>query len=236
MTDRLDVLLSAQMDDALTTEEARELEVLLTAHPDAVERARAFAEVDARLNTLAAESAADDNLAVIYGDLRSRLGFGESAEPMTDLKASRDDQSMAGRDDASRFELKLLGRSVVPLIFAAAAAAALLFYLVLPMGPPATEGLSVTTHVADRELDGTDEAVASSVVADTQLVTDPQLATGTELDADLEDELVLVLGYGDEMSEISGISSDDLDVIEQLDLLDFLSTRELTLDDRGERG
>ena len=41
----------------------------------------------------------------------------------------------------------------------------------------------------------------------------------------IEDDMAIALGYGEEMSEIFGITSDDLDVIEQLDLLDFLSTR-----------
>jgi hypothetical protein len=118
-----------------------------------------------------------------------------------------------GQPSQSQSQSPRWGRSVVPLLFAASAA--ILFYLVLPMRPPTSEEPAVATTTENRRDD----------------------REGTSgLDARLEDELVLVLGYGDEMSEINGITRDDLDVIEQLDLLDFLSTRKLAVDEMEERG
>jgi len=209
MSDRLDSLLSARLDDELTREELAELETLLAAHPEYAERARTFDELDVRLKAIAEESGEDVRLAVNLDGLRARLGFdvsSESGEPTSAANVEREPG-----DGSSQGVISLLGRPVVPLLLAAAAA--ILFYLVLPMGPPATEESSVLAETSG--LDGDADA---------------------ELDAYLEDGLVLVLGYGDEMSEMTGITSDDLDVIEQLDLLDFLSTRESVVEDTGKRG
>lgn len=137
--------------------------------------------------------------------------------------ASAEDEDLASAYQGLRARLDLiqpaqsqvtrLNRSVVPLLLAAAAA--ILFYLVLPMRPPTREVPVVVATADNRAGDREGDS---------------------DLDAQLEDELVLVLGYGDEMSEITGITSDDLDVIEQLDLLDFLSTREVAGDEMEERG
>ncbi len=195
MDDRLDFLLSARLDDELTDEERAELEGLLADHPESAARASAFDEIDAGLESLAAESAGDEALTAAYHGLRARLGFEASVKSETSRPS----------------------RPFVPLLFAAAAA--LLFYLVLPMRPPTTG-------------EATEEAINEPALVD--LAEDREGDTG--LDVLLEDELVLVLGYGEEMSEINGITSDDLDVIEQLDLLDFLSTRELAAGELEGRG
>ncbi len=104
------------------------------------------------------------------------------------------------------------GRGRRRFFFAAlAAAAALLLYWVFPTSEPSPEMPSLLAGVVDPELD--DEASVMGVMSA------------------IEEELVLALGYGNELSELDAISNEDLDVIERLDLLDFLSGRS-----RGERG
>lgn len=94
---------------------------------------------------------------------------------------------------------------------ALAAAAALLLFWVFPTSEPSPETPSLLAGVVDPETD--DEAGMMGVLSA------------------IEEELVLALGYGNELSELGAISNEDLDVIERLDLLDFLSGRSL-----GERG
>jgi hypothetical protein len=96
---------------------------------------------------------------------------------------------------------------------ALAAAAALVIYLVLPATKPMTEEPSSLNEGAIPVADGASSADAAR---------DPR---GTR--EGLEEDLALILGYGDDTSEIGAISNDDLDVIERLDLLDFLSAGEM---------
>lgn len=133
---------------------------------------------------------------------RLRVRLGlDSSESSTD--APLDDESDA--NDAPR-------RGRRRFFFAAlAAAAALLLYWVFPTLEPSPETPSRFARVGDPELD--DEASMMGVMSA------------------IEEELVLALGYGNELSELNAISNEDLDVIERLDLLDFLSGRS-----RGERG
>ena len=134
--------------------------------------------------------------------VRLRVRLGlDSSESSTD--APLDDESDA--NDATR-------RGRRRFFFAAlAAAAALLLYWVFPTLEPSPETPSLLAGVVDPETD--DEAGMMGVLSA------------------IEEELVLALGYGNELSELGAISNEDLDVIERLDLLDFLSGRSL-----GERG
>jgi anti-sigma factor RsiW len=110
---------------------------------------------------------------------------------------------------------KLSERPAIPLLLAAAAA--FLFYLIVAQEPNTMEA-------------------PAEVVADAKDPAGVEEFDFNIMGSALEDELVLVLGYGDEMSPLRGITSDDMDVIEQLDLLDFLSTRESSVGELEERG
>ena len=211
--DRLDALLSARMDDDLTPEERVELEALITNDPDYAVRALAFEKVDAQLRSLAEASIDEDRLADAYAGLRARLAIGELDET---------DPGRTSGQPTSRIDLRSnsLGGPVIPLLLAIAAA--FILYLVVPAAPP--------SHVDEPGDLATASNGAFSDIDEDFADVDLDVARG------VEDELILVLGYGDEMSVLQGITRDDLDVIEQLELLDFLSDREQALGESGEMG
>jgi hypothetical protein len=216
------------MDDALTPDERVELEALLASDHDHAARARAFEEVDAQLRSFAEESVDEDRLATTYNGLRARLAI-------DGLKQSDGVTSSRPHPDASEAREYSLGGPMIPILLAAAAV--FIFYVVVP-GAPSTPLSSApeSAFLAAApvgELDGIDEELGSEL--------------DSYSDAFFEDELILVLGYGDEMSELQGITRDDLNIIERLELLDFLSDRELSdreralggfggVGERGERG
>lgn len=217
VVDRLDALLSARMDDDLTPDELFELEALIAGDPDHAARVLAFEKVDTQLRSLAEASIDEDSLATAYDGLRARLkirGLGESG---TDQSS----RPPANRTDPRK---NSSGRPVIPLLLAIAAA--LVLYLVV-----STSRLSPPVPVDEAG----DLAATSNGDFGEDLAT-ADLKAGSELALDVEDELILVLGYGNEMSELQGITRDDLDVIERLELLDFLSDRRPVLGAPGQRG
>jgi hypothetical protein len=217
VVDRLDAFLSARMDDDLTPDEVFELEALIASDSDHAARALAFEKVDAQLRSLAEASIDEDSLATAYAGLRARLKIGGLAERETEESSG----PPANRGDPRK---NSLGRPVIPLLLAIAAAFVL--YLVVPtsrLWPPLPVDEAGDLAATSNGDFGEDIAFA-----------DPK--AGSELALDVEDELILVLGYGNEMSELQGITRDDLDVIERLELLDFLSDREQALGAPGKRG
>jgi hypothetical protein len=196
MSDRLDVLLSARLDDEWTHEERVELEALLEERPEYAERARAFDAVEARLKSVAEQDVQDEGLAAIYDGLRARLGFDDSVEanePSSVSSLSVEDVVGAGGIASSHGTTSLLGQSVVPAVLAAAAA--IFLYFVLPMNRPPT---GEPAAMAGVENSGGDTAI-NDTNTNTNTITNTK--NNAELEVDLEDELVLVLGYGDEMGD-----------------------------------
>lgn len=147
-----------------------------------------------------------------------------AAEPLDDARLSgslatldarlRDREARGTLDDTSVF-----GSGARRMAVGLAAAAAVVFYLILPsIEPPIEE----TGSVVDRR--GGDAAM-----------DDYAFEAGDEAarveSADAVEDLVLAIGYGEENGELGVIMGDDFEVIEQLELLDYLLALE-----REERG
>jgi RNA polymerase sigma-70 factor (ECF subfamily) len=154
--------------------------------------ARAFDAVEARLKSVAEQDVQDEGLAAIYDGLRARLGFDDSVEanePSSVPSSSVEDVVGAGGIASSHGTTSLLGQSVVPVVLAAAAA--IFLYFVLPMNrPPTGEPAAMA---------GVENSGGDTAINDTNTTTKKN--ANAELEADIEDELVLVLGYGDEMGD-----------------------------------
>ncbi|MEM9177358.1 MAG: hypothetical protein AAGC67_19260, partial [Myxococcota bacterium] len=140
-----------------------------------------------------------------------------------------------------------------PLFAAAAAAAALmLWFAIAPSAsdePPSAPALADRTpdatapSLADRAPDATAPALADRVPdATAPSLADrapdaasrlAPLADGLESgsDLDFDPELAIALGYGVAGDFVPGVANDDLPVISELDLLDFMAAR-----DEGGRG
>ena len=196
-----DAMISAGIDGELGPEDREQLDELLSGggSHSARARSRSFRQVDEELRSLAAAPIADEHLTTLLGTLRTRLEVDRSERAASWARERRSPVEI-GRN-----------RRRWGLSSALAAAAAIVVYLVLPATEPVGEAKVPP---------------AGTVVALTDRI-DQTPADGTDAAGELEEDLALALGYRDETSERSAISNDDLDVIERLDLLDFLSTRGL---------
>jgi hypothetical protein len=199
--DRQDAMISAGLDGELEREDRERLDELLASSDEYSARARSFQRVDEELRSLVAGSMAGERLATTFASLRARLEVARSERAET--------SALEGVSSTAAERRRRWGLSS-----AFAAAAALVVYLVLPATKPVTEEPFSLAEGAIPVADGTDAADAADSARE-----------------GLEEDLALVLGYGDETSEINAISNDDLDVIERLELLDFLSAREM--EERG---
>jgi hypothetical protein len=233
MTDRLDYLLSIELDDELDAAERAELDRLLVDHPDAAARRARLAGVDSVLQNIGAQPADQSrDLDAGLAAIRRRLGSenGESGPAPVDELARR-------RRRASKW-IPSLGL---------AAAAALAVYLVTPAESPFfsdgvsgdySDGLSESfpgsssRGASDRSEDpervggddtsadtvspgASDRALGQSAAGESRLVDDPiALAVVFELEDDV-----------DMASAIESVSADDFEIIEQLELLEFLAAR-----------
>lgn len=210
--ERLDVLLSAERDDALAPEERAELDALLASDPAAAERRAAFAAIDDALADLGRvpidEEAIDDGLE----RLRERTAG---------------DASGVVQLDARRAPWR---HPVVPLLLGAAAAALMLYFAVTPSEPTGTT--STPPEIVQQPPSPAEDAVVVSTPEDVDPLGledgapkfDP---LGLEDEApDFDPELAIALGYGEGPDFVPGVDNADLPVISELDLLDFMASRE----------
>lgn len=197
--DPVDALLSAGMDDALSAEEWAERDGLLG--QDAVaSRAAAFEDVDAALRSLAEEQAGEPGeaarIAASLEVLRERLDWPEEGPAAPEATELRQVTKRDWLRPAAYFGSGL-----------AVAAAAMLFL---------TVGAGDETR-SPREVDEERNGLAAAIVEGAG-------DAGSE-----EESMVTALGYAEwagDLSELGLASPEDLEIVEQLELLDFLAARE----------
>jgi len=207
--DRLDRLISASLDGEIDLEDRVWLEDRLTRDPTARARMEAFGHVDTEVRRLADASVGEERLAAILADLRSRL-----EEESVGASDGRNEMPSGTAPVPGAGRFSFLPRWVPAF---AAAAAAIVIYLLLPGSEGGSEAPASSIEMVEIPVDATGpEEPDSDRNADADL----------ELDLDLEEGLSVVLGYGEDPYAGDEPSVDDLEVIEQLDLLDFLSSRE----------
>lgn len=196
---RLDLLLSAERDGVLEVAERAELDALLANDPAAVARRAAFASVDEALVDLGRMPLDDEAIVAGLEALRRRTGRDAST-------------GVAGVVELG--ERRLPWRHpVVPLLAGAAAAALMLYFAVAPTDPVDSP------------------APAPAPLPQVVMSSDPVETSGVEADApgldpDLALALGMALGYGEGAELVPGVENDDLPVISELDLLDFMAARE----------
>ena len=213
MDESLDLLLSASIDDELEAGEREELGRALANDPAAADRRARFEAVDDALRTVAASPASESELAAGLAAIRARLADENPTSPYKSSGRQAGGQQSGGRGRRMR--------SWVPALVLAAAAAWLI-YLVLPgrllPGAPAYE-------TAVRRDAGVDSLAAE---------TSDAIATASEEQllalADARTLLTLIFGL-DEDSEGTGtrdaLSAEDFEVVEQLELMEYLAAREM---------
>lgn len=204
----LDERLSAALDGELDAAEREALEAQVAAEPALAARRAAFASVDDGLRALAAARAAATDPATIdrgWEAVRARVAAGD----VEGLGPSASEQT-AGRPARSR--------GFGPALFWAAAAAAAIWLLAPgkgapPDAPPAAEG---PDRLAIENGAPGDPAAAARV-------------RDLGLDDTVDPAPLMALGYGEEADDgffVPGVPIEDLPVIEELDLLDYLKARE----------
>ena len=198
--ERLDALLSAERDDALEPEERAELDALLASDPAAAERRAAFAAIDDALADLGRVPLEDAAIADGLERLRERTGNGDSGVIQLDARRA------PWRHPA------------VPLLVGAAAAALMLYFAITPSETAGTA--TAPSEIAERP----ESPAREEVVVSTPEELDP---FGLEdEDPDFDPELAIALGYGEGPDFVPGVDNADLPVISELDLLDFMASRE----------
>ncbi|MCR9094406.1 MAG: hypothetical protein NXI30_09325 [bacterium] len=203
--ERLDALLSAERDDALEPRERTELDALLASDPAAVERRTAFATIDDALADLGRVPLGEAAIADGLERLRERTG--SEASGVVQLDGWR----APWRHPA------------VPLLAGTAAAALMLYFAIMPS--ESADTASAPSEIVQRPQSPVREGV---VVATPEAVDPFGLEDG---DPDFDPELAIALGYGEGPDFVPGVDNADLPVISELDLLDFMASRE-----EGERG
>jgi hypothetical protein len=205
MNERLDLLLSARRDGALTPAEQAEL--------DRIRRALELDRVDEGLRALAAESVDAERLARNLAAVRQRSATERAASPATAAtlptpKRAATPATPRGSSDAGARRARALGVGLGAA--AAAIAAAWIAALVFPIERPTGEAAGGPRDASGTGEMGRADEGRSFAVARVELVAAEDLAAlGLEEPGDLE-------------------------VIDELELLDFLADRERTA--RGPRG
>ena len=212
--DRLDALLSAAMDDELTTTEREELD-------------RRLASSDPNEQEAASARARRSELEGVDEALR-RLA---AAEPMSDASIDAGLETLQARLAASRVGSRVgLRGSWKPWAWAAVAAVAA--GLVWPaLTTPPTTPPTTPRHDASPE----PSLVESSRAVPTRDAAEA-LDAGALIEDETLDQLEFALGYGDEPLYLPGVSAEDFDVIDQLELLDLLSAEPGAMPVAEERG
>jgi anti-sigma factor RsiW len=199
----LDLLLSAELDGELEPLEVERLAALRQRHPDHAARLARFQEVDGAMRSLAETPIPAERLAVPLRILEARLARSESARPI-------EVESRSGSESGSAM------RWIKPALWAAAAA--LVLYLIAagsqratapaqsPLFPP------TATELAEEPLP------ASTFASD-----DEALVLALDLfEGEAEGQSEALVGE----ETFGAISDEDFDIVEQLDLLEFLAARE----------
>ncbi len=203
----LSELLSAKLDGELDRADRETLARALSGDEPLAARAREFEAVDASLRALAqAGGLSDRGLREGFEALRSRLN-GTESEFGTDVPGAlapvESDPTAAGRESAiARLDPGRRDRRVVgPILWAAAAA--LLLYLLSTLAPSVPGDES--------------EVLTPSTVAEGPVGNEQRAA-----------EEALALGYGEDPTDVTlapGVPIDDLEIIEELEILEFLAAR-----------
>ena len=227
---RLDALLSAERDGELEADERAELESLLQDDPAATARRAAFAAVDEALIALGSVPLDDEAIAEGLEAVRTRTVAGASTDSPGVVQV-----------DPRRSPWR---HPIVRILAGAVAAALILYFAMAPTDPADGPGsasaprVAQTSEAADPDdadapmsearTDGGVAASTSEVIAsvgtDEVFVLDDSVGTDEVLG--LDPELALALGYGEGTDLVPGVEDDDLAVISELDLLDFMAARE----------
>jgi len=197
---RLDALLSAERDGALDPDERAELDALLANDPAAPARRAAFAAADEALVALGREPLDEASIADGLEALRARTGREGSTAPSSGVQL-----------DARRASWR---HPVVPLLAGAAAAALMLFLAV--SSTETVEAPRPRVVQVPAAIDTVDPLDAE----DEMLDFDPELAIALPI------ALPLALGHGEGAELVPGVDDEDLAVISELDLLDFMAALE----------
>jgi anti-sigma factor RsiW len=211
--ERWDELVSADLDHALSPEERAALADRLARDASLAARAARFRRIDDALRSLAGEPLDDAELETGWARLRSRLALASEARGPG------------------------IGARRWPVGVAVAAAAALAVALLLsrsdrgvesptPGDAPTRVATTASGHRAletpgDPPLEASGDRPPEASAGRPVETLDAPVALDA-LESELGDELVLAIGYGDELSEVGSIPNEDFEVIERLELLDFL--------------
>jgi len=204
MNERLDYLLSAALDGELDSAEREELDRLLPDHPEASDRSAQLASVDELVQTLSASSILSEGAARPQLSADARLEEGLAA---IRTRIERDEGGAASDELAERRRRRL--PSWIPPMAMAAAAVAI--YLAVPQDSfnPLTDDVDTSTNRAPVP------AVDISTSEERRFVDDPiALAVVFEIEED-----------GDSVNLVDGVSPDDFEIIETLELMEFLAAR-----------
>jgi anti-sigma factor RsiW len=215
MNERLDVLLSARRDGALTPAEQAELDRILSESEVARRRALELDRVDEGLRALAASPVDGERLARNLAAVRQRSALERAASRSVPLATaatlptparSGSAATTRGSSDAGARRARALGVG----LGAAAIAAAWIAALVFPIERPTGEAAGGPRDASEsREMGWAEEGRAVAVPGVERVAAEDLAALGLEEPGDLE-------------------------VIDELELLDFLADRERTA--RGPRG
>jgi hypothetical protein len=236
----LDPMLSAALDDELPAEERERLAALVARDPELARRARALEAVDESLRALAAASVDEARVAGGLAALESRLAEARSAQGIGGHPASAARRG-AWRPSSARRVGAGLAAAVVALLLAywmwpgaespisreQVPAPALEASLPEPPSPPASRTLP--TSGLEPELEKQSPALAADAPRSSGRATTRPDASDEASEEASEEEMLgwaLALGLADEPPSSSAYSSEDLEVIEQLDLLEYLAARE----------
>lgn len=197
MNERLDYLVSIAIDDELDPAEREELDRLLADHPEAADRRASFESINALVQSIGAQPVNSE----------SGLDAGLDA-----VRTRIEDANAASGDELSRRRRRI--SNWIPSL-GLAAAAAMAVYFVIPQNLPTPNGSSGSMgNVVDSESSRSSSEVPTSEAA--RRADDPiALAVVFELDEDAESAPF-----------IDSMSADDFEIIEQLELLEFLAARE----------
>jgi len=200
MNERLDYLLSVELDDEIEPAEREELDRLLRDHPEAADRRASFESIDAFVKNIAEQPATGG----ATGEAQSRLEAG-----LASIQARIEKASAEPVDELAQRRRRM--PSWIPSI-GLAAAAAMAVYFVVPTGPkiPTKASDPASSSSSSQPLAGVPSTGGSDFV-DNPIA----LAVVFEVDED-----------SDTIAFIDSMSPDDFEIIEQLELLEFLAARE----------
>lgn len=214
MNDRLDYLLSVEMDDELEPAEREELDRLLMAHPEAGRRRGRLESVDTLIRTIATQPG--------VGEVEGSAAETDAMEADLDRRWASLQESLGRPDPMPTVEASGRRRASArwaPAL-AAAAAAAVAAFLVLPRVLPGGSFLESASVPSRSSLDtepGTRGGVRQDASAEAWSGVDDPIVLAVVFELDDEDDSIEIL---------DPVSAEDLEIIERLELLEFLAARQ----------